>query len=171
MNRYPLWKNILIIISLVVGLLYTLPNFYGEVPAVQVSPIKAMLKADTALMGRVEDMLKTGGISPDGVFLDATSVKARFADPDTQIRAKDLLQSRLGEDYVVALNLLSNSPAWLTAIGALPMYLGLDLRGGVHFLLQVDMKTALTKKIDAFAADIRTALRDKRIQYSATDRR
>jgi preprotein translocase subunit SecD len=170
MNRYPLWKNILIIISLVVGLLYTLPNFYGEVPAVQVSPIKAMLKADTALMGRVEDMLKTGGISPDGVFLDATSVKARFADPDTQIRAKDLLQSRLGEDYVVALNLLSNSPAWLTAIGALPMYLGLDLRGGVHFLLQVDMKTALTKKIDAFAADIRTALRDKRIQYSGVAR-
>ncbi|MEK6592969.1 MAG: protein translocase subunit SecD [Pseudomonadota bacterium] len=170
MNRYPLWKNILIVMSLVVGLLYTLPNFYGEVPAVQVSPIKAMLKADAALMGRVEDILKTGKIASDGVFLDATSVKARFADTDIQIKAKDLLQSRLGEDYVVALNLLSNSPGWLTAIGALPMYLGLDLRGGVHFLLQVDMKSALTKKIDAFAGDIRSALRDKRIQYSGVAR-
>jgi preprotein translocase subunit SecD len=170
MNRYPPWKNILILISLVVGLLYTLPNFYGEVPAVQVSPIKAMLKADNALLGRVEEILKSGNIASGGVFLDATSVKARFANTDIQLKAKDLLQSRLGEDYVVALNLLSNSPDWLTAIGALPMYLGLDLRGGVHFLLQVDMKTALTKKMDAFAGDIRGSLREKRIQYSGVAR-
>jgi preprotein translocase subunit SecD len=170
MNRYPLWKNLIILASLVVGLIYTLPNFYGEVPAVQVSPIKAMLKADAALLGRVEELLKSGKLATDGVFLDATSVKAKFADTDVQLKAKDLLQAKLGEDYVVALNLLSNSPDWLTAIGALPMYLGLDLRGGVHFLLQVDMKTALTKKMDAFAGDIRGSLRDKRIHYSGVAR-
>ncbi len=170
MNRYPLWKNILIAVSLVLGLVYTLPNFYGEAPAVQVSPLKHGLKADAALMGRVEDALKKGNLAPNGVFLDQTSVKARFRDTDNQIKAKDLLQSQLGEDYVVALNLLSNSPHWLTAIGALPMYLGLDLRGGVHFLLQVDMKSALAKKIDSITGDIRGLLRDKRIQYSGVTR-
>ncbi len=170
MNRYPLWKNILIAVSLVVGLVYTLPNFYGESPAVQVSPLKHGLKADTALMSRIEDALKKGNLVPDGVFLDQISVRARFRDTDSQIKAKDLLQAQLGEDYVVALNLLSNSPHWLTAIGALPMYLGLDLRGGVHFLLQVDMKSALAKKMDAFSNDIRGTLRDKRIQYSGVTR-
>ncbi len=170
MNRYPLWKNLLIIVTLVVGLVYTLPNFFGEVPAVQVSPVKSGLKADTALMNRVEESLKQANVTADGIFLDLTSVKARFPDTDTQLKAKDLLQSRLGEDYVVALNLLSNSPRWLAAIGALPMYLGLDLRGGVHFLLQVDMKAALNKKLDAFVGDIRGALRDKRIQYSGVTR-
>ena len=170
MNRYPLWKNILIAVSLVVGLVYTLPNFYGEAPAVQVSPLKHGLKADAALMGRVGDALKKGNLAPNGVFLDQTSVKARFSDTDTQLKAKDLLQSQLGEDYVVALNLLSNSPNWLAAIGALPMYLGLDLRGGVHFLLQVDMKAALAKKIDSLTGDIRGLLRDKRIQYSGVTR-
>ena len=170
MNRYPLWKNILIVITVVVGLLYTLPNFYGEAPAVQVLPLKHGLKADTALMGRVEETLKQGNLVADSIFLDPTSVKARFRDTDAQIKAKDLLQSKFGEDYVVALNLLSNSPDWLTAIGALPMYLGLDLRGGVHFLLQVDMKAALTKKIESFVGDIRGALRDKRIQYSGISR-
>lgn len=170
MNRYPLWKNLLIVVSLVLGLVYTLPNFYGEVPAVQVSPLKAGLKADTNLMNRVEEALKQGNLAANGIFLDPTSVKARFADTDTQLRAKDLLQSRLGEDYVVALNLLSNSPRWLTAINALPMYLGLDLRGGVHFLLQVDMKAAMAKKMDAFVGDIRGMLREKRIQYSGVTR-
>ena len=170
MNRYPLWKNILIALSLVVGLVYTLPNFYGEAPAVQVSPLTHGLKADVALMDRVEDILKKGGVAPDGVFLDQISVKARFRDTDTQLKAKDLLQTRLGDDYVVALNLLSNSPRWLSAIGALPMYLGLDLRGGVHFLLQVDMKAALQKKLDSMANDMRSTLRDKRILYSGVVR-
>ena len=170
MNRYPLWKNLVIVISLVLGIVYTLPNFYGEAPAVQVSPLKTMLRADAALMSRVEDILKQGNVAADGIVLDPTSVKARFGDTDTQLKAKDLLQSRLGEDYVVALNLLSNSPRWLSAIGALPMYLGLDLRGGVHFLLQVDMKAALNKKMDTFVSDIRGALRDKRIQYSGIAR-
>jgi len=170
MNRYPLWKYILIAITLVVGLVYTLPNFFGEVPAVQVSPLKATQKVDQALLTRVEDILRKSNITPEEAFMDPTSVKARFGDTDTQLRAKDVLQSQLGDDYVVALNLLSRSPRWLAAIGALPMYLGLDLRGGVHFLLQVDMKAALAKKIEASTNDIRSNLRDKRIQYSGVTR-
>jgi preprotein translocase subunit SecD len=166
MNRYPLWKYIIIAAAVVLGCFYTLPNFFGEVPAVQVSPLRATLKADTALMSRVEQILATGGFNPGAIFLDPQSVKARFADTDTQIRAKDALQSQLGEDYIVALNLLSNSPGWLSALGALPMYLGLDLRGGVYFLLQVDMRAALAKKVESLASDIRSGLRDKRIQYN-----
>jgi preprotein translocase subunit SecD len=169
-NRYSLWQYILIAVTLAVGFLYTAPNFYGEVPAVQVQPLRATLKADSALMGRVEDLLKKGGIAPAGVFLDAASVKARLSDTDTQLKAKDLLQSQLGEDYVVALNLLSNSPRWLASIGALPMYLGLDLRGGVHFLLQVDMKAAIAKKLEATLNDVRSNLREKRIQYTGVAR-
>jgi preprotein translocase subunit SecD len=170
MNRYPLWKYVIIAIALVVGLVYTIPNFFGEVPAVQVSPVRATLKVDSALLARVEDLLQTNKFVHEGAFLDQTGVKVRFEDPETQIRAKDVLQGALGEDYVVALNLLSRNPQWLASIGALPMYLGLDLRGGVHFLLQVDMKGALTKRMEAFANDIRTTLREKRIQYSGVSR-
>ena len=166
MNRYSFWQYLLIGVALVLGLVYTLPNFYGEVPAVQVQPHRVMLKADAALLARVEDALKKGNLATTGLFLDATSVKARFTDTDTQIKAKDLLQARLGDDYVIALNLLSNSPGWLSAIGAKPMYLGLDLRGGVHFLLQVDMKAALAKKSEATLNDIRGNLREKRIPYT-----
>ena len=166
MNRYSFWQYLLIGVALVVGLVYTLPNFYGEVPAVQVQPHRVTLKADAALLARVEDALKKGNLATTGLFLDATSVKARFTDTDTQIKAKDLLQARLGDDYVIALNLLSNSPGWLSAIGAKPMYLGLDLRGGVHFLLQVDMKAALAKKMEATLNDIRGNLREKRIPYT-----
>jgi preprotein translocase subunit SecD len=170
MNRYPLWKYVLIGVVLLVALLYTLPNFFGEVPAVQISPVRATLKADAALLSRVEGVLRDNKINADGVFLDPTSVKARFEEPEIQLRAKDALQKALGEDYVVALNLLSRNPQWLQAIGALPMYLGLDLRGGVHFLLQVDMKGALQKRLDAFTNDIRGALREKRIQYTGVSR-
>ena len=170
MNRYPLWKYILIGLALAIALVYTLPNFFGEVPAVQVSPVRATLKADDTLLARVQDTLQKNKIVPNGVFLDHQSVKARFDDTDTQLRAKDVLQSALGDDYVVALNLLSRNPQWLASIGALPMYLGLDLRGGVHFLLQVDMKGALAKKVEAYTNDIRSALRDKRIQYSGISR-
>src|SRR3972149_5060325 len=166
MNRSPLWKNILIIAAVVIGLVYTLPNFYGEVPAVQVSPLRANLKADAALMSRIEETIKKAGLAAEGVALDATSVRSRFTTTDDQLKAKDALQAALGDDYVGAQNLLSRSPQWLTAIGALPMYLGLDLRGGVHFLMQVDMKSALVKKMEAFTNDIRIMLREQRIQYS-----
>lgn len=170
MNRYPAWKYLIIAVAILLGLIYTLPNFYGESPAVQVSPLRTAAKADTALLQRVEDTLKKANIVPDGVFLDASGVKARFADTDTQIRARDTLQSALGNGYMVALNLLSNSPRWLTSIGALPMYLGLDLRGGVHFMLQVDMKGALSKALDRFSTDIRGSLREKKIPYAGLDK-
>jgi preprotein translocase subunit SecD len=175
MNRYPLWKYILIAIALAIGLLYTLPNFFGESPAVQVSSARATVKIDAALLGRVETILKDGSIAHTGAFLDPVGVKVRLADTDTQLKAKDLISKQLNPDpenatYVVALNLLSSSPNWLTAIHALPMYLGLDLRGGVHFLLQVDMRAALTKKLDSIAGDMRSLLRDKNVRHSGISR-
>src|SRR6185503_12285452 len=170
MNRYPLWKYILVALALTVGLFYTLPNFFGEVPAVQISPAKSTAKVDETLLSRVDQALTEASIKPDGIFLDPASIKVRLANTDLQLKAKDVLQSKLGENYVVALNLLSSSPHWLAKINALPMYLGLDLRGGVHFLLQVDMKGALTKAADRYAADIRTTLRAKEIRYSGISR-
>jgi preprotein translocase subunit SecD len=159
LNRYPLWLNILIAILLVVGFLFALPNFYGESAAVQVSSAKPTLKVDEAALKSAEDALTRANIAFEEAFLEPTGVKIRFKDADTQLKAKDVLQKELGENYVVALNLLSNSPRWLAAIGAKPMYLGLDLRGGVHFLLQVDMKGAITKYLDSSAAGIRSTLR------------
>jgi preprotein translocase subunit SecD len=170
MNRYSPWQYAIIAAALLFGLLYTLPNFFGEAPAVQVSPVRSAVKTDAALVGRVEETLKKGGIPAQGAFLDGNSVKVRFPDTDAQLRAKDVLQSQLGADYVVAMNLLSNSPQWLSAIGALPMYLGLDLRGGVHFLLQVDMRAAIAKKMESFTNEIRGGLREKRIQYTGVAR-
>jgi preprotein translocase subunit SecD len=170
MNQYPLWKYLLILASLLAGLIYTLPNFYGESPAVQVSPLRTSLKADAALKDRVGNILKAANLDPQLVMLEDNSVKASFAITDNQLKAKDVLAKQLGEDYVVALNLLPRSPRWLTDLGALPMYLGLDLRGGVHFLLQVDMKAALAKALDAATGDIRSALREQNIPYSGVDR-
>lgn len=170
MNRYPLWKYLLILAVLLAGLIYTLPNFFGESPAVQILPLRASMKADIALLGRVEAALKAANLNAEMVSLDGTSIKARFADTDLQLKAKDLLKVQLGEDYVVALNLLPRSPQWLTNMHALPMYLGLDLRGGVHFLLQVDMKAALDKALDAATGDIRSALREENVAYSGVSR-
>jgi len=170
MNRYPLWKYIVIAVALAVGVVYTIPNFFPEVPAVQVSSSKANVKIDTALLSQVEDALKAAGIPYRGAALDATGIKVRFADTDTQLKAKDALQAKVGDNYIVALNLLSASPQWLTAIRALPMYLGLDLRGGVHFLLQVDMKAALDKAADRYTTDIRSLLREKKVQYAGVAR-
>ncbi|MFT3812866.1 MAG: protein translocase subunit SecD [Acidovorax sp.] len=175
MNRYPVWKYAILVIALLVGLLYTLPNFFGEAPAVQVSSAKSAIKIDAAMQTRVEEILKTAGIAPDAVSFDGNSVRARFDTPDIQLKAKDALQKALVPDasdppYIVALNLLSRSPAWLTALHAQPMFLGLDLRGGVHFMLQVDMQAALTKKADSLAGDLRTTLRDKNIRYGGISR-
>src|SRR5438552_15328462 len=175
MNRYPFWKYALIGIALVVGVLYTLPNFFPEVPAVQVSTSKASVKIDASTLQKVEEMLKAEGIAYRGESVDATGVKIRFDDLDTQVKAKDVLQAKLNPDasnpsYIVALNLLSSTPKWLVAIGALPMYLGLDLRGGVHFLEQVDMKAALDKAADRYLTDIRSLMREKKVQYSGISR-
>jgi preprotein translocase subunit SecD len=168
-NRFPAWKYAMIAITIVVAFLYTLPNFYGESPAVQVSSAKATFKVDAALMSRIERELKAAEIPYTGALLEANGLRIRFADTDTQLKAKDLIEKSINDPanptYVVALNLLSSSPSWLTAINALPMYLGLDLRGGVHFLLQVDMQAAVTKKLDSIAGDLRTALRDKDVRH------
>ncbi len=175
MNRYPLWKYITVAIALVLGFIYTLPNFFGESPAVQVSSSKATIKVDEKARVRVEEALKAAAIAHEGIVLDNVGVKARVKDTDTQLKAKDILEKTFNPDaadpqYVVALNLLSASPSWLTAMHALPMYLGLDLRGGVHFLLQVDMKGALTKRLDSTAADLRSLLRDKNIRHAGINR-
>jgi preprotein translocase subunit SecD len=175
MNRYPLWKYAILIVALLVGLVYTAPNFFGEAPAVQVSSAKATLKLDTAFAPRVQQLLEQAGLKPDFVQFDGNSVKARLPDTDAQLKAKDVLSRALNPDpanpsYIVALNLLSRSPVWLKSLRALPMYLGLDLRGGVHFLMQVDMKAALTKKAEALTGDVRTLLRDKNIRHAGITR-
>lgn len=170
MNRYPTWKYILIAASIIIGLLYAIPNLYGESPAVQISPARASLKADQSLLGKVEAALKLADIKFNGIYLDESGVKVRFDSPEDQLKAKDKLVSNLGKDYTVALNLLSQTPDWLLAIGAKPMYLGLDLRGGVHFLLQVDMDTALTKSVESSVGDFRTAMRGEKINYTGVSR-
>ena len=175
MNRYPVWKYTIILVVLLVGVLYALPNLFGEAPAVQVSTARSGAAVDTATMGRVEGILKAAGLQPEAVSLDATSVRARFTTTDEQLKAKDALQKALvpnadSPGYIVALNLLPRSPQWLARIGAVPMYLGLDLRGGVHFMLQVDMQAALDKKAESYAGDLRLALRDKNIRHGGIAR-
>jgi len=170
MNRYPIWKFVLIGTVFIIGLLYTIPNFFGESPAVQISPAKSSLKVDQALLQKVEDTLKLANIPFDGLFMDASGVKVRLANTDTQLLAKDKLVVNLGKDYTVALNLVPQTPNWLQSIGAKPMYLGLDLRGGVHFLLQVDMKAALDKAAESTVGDFRMALRKEKINYYGIER-
>ena len=175
MNRYPVWKYAIILIALLVGAIYTLPNFFGEAPAVQVSSLKAIVKVDSTTERRIEDALAAAGIKPETISLDANSVKVRVSDTDTQLKAKDAIQKALIPDpgdpsYVVALNLLSGSPKWLSALRAAPMYLGLDLRGGVHFMLQVDMQAALSKKAESLAGDLRSTLREKSIRHGGIAR-
>jgi preprotein translocase subunit SecD len=170
MNRYPLWKYIVVGVALLIGFLYTLPNFYGESPAVQISAGKPTLKLDLSTLAKVEGVLSAAKVPFDRSEFDGNNVKVRFADTDTQLKAKTVLEEGLGSDYVVALNLLTRSPAWLSDIHALPMYLGLDLRGGVHFLLQVDMKSALDKAVDRYASDVRSLLREQKIQYLSVSR-
>ncbi|RQO49550.1 protein translocase subunit SecD [Variovorax sp. KBW07] len=175
MNRYPVWKYAIIVIVLLVGLIYALPNFFGEAPAVQVSAAKTTVKVDAATQTRVEEALKSAGLTPDLITLDAGSLRARFTTTDDQLKGRDVLQRALVPDasdppYTVALNLLSRSPSWLTALHAFPMYLGLDLRGGVDFLLQVDMKGAIDKKAESFASDLRTTFRDKSIRGTQVSR-
>ena len=175
MNRYPLWKNATVIVALVLGLLYTLPNFFGEAPAVQIASVKATVKVDTALLGTIQSALKAAAINPHSVVLDVTSVRVRLGDTDTQLKTRDLLDKLLNPDptngrYSVALNLVSNTPSWLASLHAAPMYLGLDLRGGVHFLLQVDMEVALTKRLDSMGADLRALMREKSLRHAGVGR-
>ncbi|MCA3237365.1 MAG: protein translocase subunit SecD [Curvibacter sp.] len=175
MNRYPLWKYAILVIALLVGSVYTAPNFFGEAPAVQVSPAKATQKVDAATQSRVEAALKEAGIAPDAISLDTGSLRVRVENTDLQLRAKDAIQRALirdpaDPDYIVALNLLSRTPGWLLSLHAAPMYLGLDLRGGVHFMLQVDMQAALNKKAESLAGDLRTVLREKNVRHGGISR-
>ena len=175
MNRYPLWKYAILGFALLVGLLYTVPNLYGEAPAVQVSGGKSTVKVDSAMVARVQQLLTDAKITADFVQFDGNSVRARLPDTDTQIRAKDALVKALNPDpsdprYIVALNLVSRSPEWMAKVRALPMYLGLDLRGGVHFLMQVDMRAALKQQVDTYGSDARNALREKRIRFAGITR-
>jgi preprotein translocase subunit SecD len=175
MNRYALWKYLVILIAFCVGGLYTLPNFFGEAPAVQVSPARASAKVDTATLGKVEEALKAASLSPTLIGLENNSLKARFETTEQQLQAKDAMQQALNPDaanpaYVVALNLIPRTPTWLSGLNAAPMYLGLDLRGGVHFMLEVDMKAALTKKLDSLSGDLRSALREKNLRHNGISR-
>ncbi len=175
MNRYPVWKYAIIVIALLLGVIYTLPNFFGEAPAVQVSSSKVMFKVDTSTLAKVEEALKAGNVPASLIALEGNSIRARFETTDAQLQAKDLIQKALVPDaadpaYVVALNLISRSPNWLTTLHSAPMYLGLDLRGGVHFMLQVDMKAALTQKIESLAGDVRVMLREKEVRHGGISR-
>ena len=175
MNRYPVWKYVILVIALLLGVIYTLPNFFGEAPAVQVSSAKATIKVDTSTLQKVEDALKSAGTTPQSLALEGSSIRARFESTDQQLKAKDAIQKSLIPDaadpqFVVALNLVSRSPAWLTALHASPMYLGLDLRGGVHFMLQVDMQAALTQRIESLTGDLRSMMREKDIRHGGISR-
>ena len=171
MNRYPVWKYLVMLFAVVIGLIYTLPNFFGEAPAVQVSSIRSTVVVDAGVQQRVSDALTAAQLTPDVTTLENSQLMVRFATPDQQLKARDVIERTLNPDatdpsYVAALNLVSRSPQWLTSLHAKPMYLGLDLRGGVHFMLQVDMQTALNKRLDSFASDIRTLMRDKELRYT-----
>ena len=175
MNRYPIWKYAILVIALLLGTVFTLPNFFGEAPAVQVSSGKATVKVDNTTLQRVEEALKTAGLNPQTLALDGASIRARFDTTDNQIKAKDAIEKALIPDasnpsFVVALNLVTRSPAWLTSMGAAPMYLGLDLRGGVHFMLQVDMQAALTQRVEALVGDLRTTFREKDLRHGGMSR-
>ncbi len=175
MNRYPLWKYLVLGVALLIGLIYTLPNFYGEAPAVQISSGRATIRVTPELQQRVEQALQSAQVSADFVQFEGNSVRARFADTDTQLKAKDVIAQALNPDatnpdYIVALNLVSRSPQWLAKLHAFPMYLGLDLRGGVHFLMEVDMRAAITKRIEVLVGDTRTLLREQNIRHAGVNR-
>jgi len=175
MNKLPLWRGVIMAIAMIFGLLYTLPNFFGEAPAVQVSSAKATVKVNQEIAQLVDRALQVAALTSDGAMLEGASVRVRLPDTDTQLKAKDVIEKALNADpqdprYVVALNLISSSPAWLTSLRALPMYLGLDLRGGVHFLLQVDMPQAVSKRMDVLVGDTRTLLRDRSLRHAGINR-
>ena len=169
MNKYPLWKYLLIAFVVLTGAVYALPNFYGEYPAVQVSPTRTT-KVDSAVLARVEHILRGAAIAHGAAQLDDKGARVRFADTETQLRARDLVSRELGDGYTVALNLLPDTPRWLQLLNARPMYLGLDLRGGVYFLMQVDMRAVIKKAGETYADDIRRILRDKKLRYLAVNR-
>lgn len=175
MNRYPIWKYAIMLVVFLLSIIYSAPNFFGEAPAVQVSGKRATAKIDSQLQETIEAALSKEQISIEGISRDDSNIKVRFADTNTQLKARDVLNLALNPipespEYVLAFNLVSKSPNWLTSLNAKAMYLGLDLRGGVHFLLQVDMNAALTKKMEAYTGDIRLAMREKSLRHNGISR-
>ena len=163
MNRYPLWKYLLILLTVAIAVIYTLPNLYGVTPAIQISTNRQSIHIDESTEKTVADALQKANIAHDGMFIAGGSLKVRVSDAN-KISARDAIDNALGEGYIVAQNQIANSPEWLEKIGARPMFLGLDLRGGVHFTMQVDMKAALEKTLDRYAGDARRTLRQQRIR-------
>ena len=179
MNRYPLWKYILILFTLVFGTIYTLPNFLGESPALQINSGKTTVKVESNLIPKIESVLKEGGVPATGINFDYSGtqavIRARFTDTDTQFKAKAILEHGLNPDqadpiYTVAFSKLPNTPKWMQKIHALPMVLGLDLQGGAHFLLKVDTETVLKNKLAAMQASVRSSLKDKEIKHAGISR-
>lgn len=164
MNRYPLWKYLLIVFTIAVAAVYSLPNLFGETPAVQVSTNRQAIIINEQTQSKVDAALKNAGIQTDGMFVVDNSLKVRFKDTETQLKARDVIENTLGEGYITALNLLADSPEWMAKIKANPMFLGLDLRGGVHFTMQVDMKAAMQKTFERYSGDIRRELRREKIR-------
>ena len=169
LNRYPLWKYLLIGIVLLVGLVYSLPNLYPEDPSVQISSVRGDATIDADQLDSIRQSLLDAGIDIKGVESEDTRVLIRLEDPDDQLRSRDMITNMLGDDYVVALNLAEATPQWLQALSASPMTLGLDLRGGVHFLLEVDMDAALEQRLEVNASAMREQLRSERIRYRGTE--
>ena len=166
MNRYPLWKYLLIAVLVVLSCLYTIPNFYGETPAVQISTNRQAIQINDDLAQKVNGALTQANIKTDGQFFDSGSLKIRFNSEEEQIKARDVIDKTLGEGYIIALNLIPNTPVWMSQIGARPMFLGLDLRGGVHFTMQVDMEAAKQKTLERIAGDIRREAKKQKFVIS-----
>jgi len=164
-NQYPLWKNLLIVAVLLVSIVYALPNIFGEDPALQITNARAG-KLEAGVPQRVENILKTAGIEYKSIESDDQEILVRFNSTEVQLKAVDFIKADLGSQFVVALNLAPSTPQWLQSLNALPMYLGLDLRGGVYFLLEVDMDAAVKQAIERYAGDLRTLLREQKIRYS-----
>ncbi|MCE3267792.1 MAG: secD [Burkholderiales bacterium] len=167
MNKFPFWKYLIIIIAVAVGFIYTIPNFYGETPAVQISAKNSSTVLDNATLAIINEYLAGNQITPNGEIFDGKTLKLRFSDTDVQLKARDLISQKLGSGYIVALNLVPASPLWFAKLNAKPMFLGLDLRGGVHFLLEIDMNAAVKKTLDKYAADIKRDMRTNKIRYGS----
>ncbi|MGN0862021.1 MAG: protein translocase subunit SecD, partial [Stenotrophomonas koreensis] len=170
MLEFPRWKYLVILLVLAISAIYALPNVYQKDPSVQITANRGA-SLDQALVERIDGLLEQAGVTPKSVAIEGQSLLVRLNDLKSQTAANDALRQPLGEQYMVALNLASTVPAWLDNLGAKPMVLGLDLQGGVHFVLEVDQKAALDKRMEAYAEDVRVALREARVPYQSVERR
>ncbi|MEA3291878.1 MAG: protein translocase subunit SecD, partial [Pseudomonadota bacterium] len=169
LNRYPWWKYAIIALVVALGLFYAFPNLYGNDPGIQVRGARG-LTIDSSVMQQAAEALQAGGFEAKSIAMDEKGLKIRFQDPESQLQAKEILSRELGKGYTIALTLLPGAPEWITSLGLAPMYLGLDLRGGVHFLLEVDMNSALQRAEERYVADIKSTLRGDNIRYRGVRR-